>query len=40
MRSLPPELDSTQNFLKNRLKFKHALGPDEIIEKVIYQVHF
>jgi hypothetical protein len=36
MRSLPPDLDSMQNFLKNRLKYKHALGPDEIIEKVKY----
>ena len=33
MRSLPPDLDSMQHFLKNRFKYKHALGPDEIIEK-------
>lgn len=33
MRSLPPDLDSTQNFLKNRFKFKYCLGPDEVLEK-------
>lgn len=33
LRSLPPDLDSAQHFLKNRFKFKHALGPDEILEK-------
>ena len=34
LRSLPPDLiDPTQNFLKNRFKFKHCLGPDEVLEK-------
>jgi hypothetical protein len=33
VRSLPPDIDSNQHFLKNRLKFKHSLGPDEVIEK-------
>ena len=33
VRSLPPDMDSNQHFLKNRLKFKHSLGPDEVIEK-------
>lgn len=33
VRSLPPDIDTHQHFLKNRLKFKHALGPDEVIEK-------
>lgn len=33
VRSLPADIDTHQHFLKNRLKFKHALGPDEVIEK-------
>lgn len=33
VRSLPPDIDSNQHFLKNRLKFKHSLGPEEVIEK-------
>ena len=33
MRSLPPDLDSAQHFLKNRFKFNHSLGPDELLEK-------
>ncbi|XP_046452687.1 protein brunelleschi-like isoform X2 [Daphnia pulex] len=33
VRSLPPDIDSNHHFLKNRLKFKHSLGPDEVIEK-------
>jgi hypothetical protein len=33
MRSLPVDLDPTQNFLKNRFKFKFCLGPDEVLEK-------
>jgi hypothetical protein len=33
VRSLPPDIDCNHHFLKNRLKFKHSLGPDEVIEK-------
>lgn len=33
MRSLPPDLDATEHFMKNRFTFKYALGPDEILEK-------
>ena len=33
LRSLPADLDPTQNFMKNRFKFKFCLGPDEVLEK-------
>lgn len=33
MRSLPPDLDTAQHFLKNRHKFNHSLSPDELLEK-------
>jgi len=33
VRSLPPDLDTAQHFLKNRHKFNYSLSPDELLEK-------
>jgi len=33
LRSLPVDLDNTQHFMKNRYKFNHSLGPDDLLEK-------
>lgn len=33
LRSLPPDLDMAQHFMKNRNKFNHSLSPDELLEK-------
>lgn len=33
VRSLPSDIDPNQHFIKNRLKFKYSLGPDEVVEK-------